>query len=119
MLHRPVELARVTGQVVLVGFRWSGYGVNQDLAGPKFTASRRATKFVVQHIQRGLRTGRHSSEKPADACALQDVSLSSSFDQLVEQNLTVGREIGRALWQGKFDVECIHGKNILVRRRSK
>src|SRR5580698_14067 len=57
-------------------------------------------------------------EKAADACALQYVPFASSVDQLVEQNLAVGRKIGRSLWQSQFHVECIHGKNILVRRGS-
>src|ERR1700683_741794 len=54
-------------------------------------------------------------EKAADARALQYVSFASSFNQLVEQDLAVGRKIGRSLWQGQLDVECIHGENILVR----
>jgi hypothetical protein len=31
VLHRPVELARVTGHVLLARFHLSGLGVNQDL----------------------------------------------------------------------------------------
>ncbi len=32
VLHRPVELARITGHVVLADFHFSDYGVNQDFA---------------------------------------------------------------------------------------
>jgi hypothetical protein len=33
VLHRPVELARLIGHVVLGRFHLSGFGVNQALAG--------------------------------------------------------------------------------------